>query len=232
MAESPEKNEIYPKYFWQITAEVLISTAGVVFFAESLSGILSGVFGINFYTFRLAIILSCLILVPSAFAFPIVINRKKLLFIPACIMPLFIVICYFHSYPESILTFCIALAVIGSFGAVAGIMINSISSKKSKAKTIKISASGLILLTPVLIIWYVLAGSPLHSLPVNKTVKDYVSKNYSEYNVVVSRTWYDWYDGKYVTQIHEINNKDRYFEVWYSKNRGITDRFNYGNFRK
>ncbi|MCL2077357.1 MAG: hypothetical protein FWH08_03010 [Oscillospiraceae bacterium] len=58
---------------------------------------------------------------------------------------------------------------------------------------------------------YVLAGFPLHSIPVSKIVREYVAETYSEFDIVISRTWYDWYDGKYVTRIYDRNRGLRYW---------------------
>lgn len=182
----------------------------MLFFIETQSGI----FNVNNYGFGIARTLLCFILVPTAFALPIIIKKLKLLFIPSVIMPLVIVVYYLGEYSYMVLFFCIALAFIGAFGAVAGFLIRSFRSGRSKAKIVKITVGILVLLTPVLFMSYVFAGFPLHSMPVNKIVREYVADTYSEFDITVSRTRYDWYDGKYVTTIHDRNDKDIYFEVW------------------
>jgi hypothetical protein len=85
-----------------------------------------------------------------------------------------------------------------------------------------------VLLIPFLLIVYIFTGFPLHSIPVNRTVNNYIAKNYPGFDIVAGRTWYDWYDGKYITKIHDRNDNEIYFEVWYTKDLGIIDRYTYG----
>jgi hypothetical protein len=77
MAEIP-KAEKTPIRLWWIIAEVAGSIAGVLGFINMLSGILPSILG--FMT------LPSFIFVPAVFALPIVINKTKLLFIPAVIL--------------------------------------------------------------------------------------------------------------------------------------------------
>ena len=233
MTETTEKNKVTknaPIRLWQIIAEVIGSIAGVLFFFETLSGTVSGAIGIDNYALEVTMTLLCFILVPAVFAFPIVIKKNVLLVIPAIIMPLLVIIHYFEDYPESILLFCIALAVLGAFGAVAGVLIRLFRSWSKKTKIVFITVGSVVLLAPVLFVGYVLAGFPIHSIFVHQKVADYVAETYSEFDVVLDRTWYDWYDGKYVTEIRDRDDKNVFFEVWYDKDDGITDRYDYGEF--
>jgi|GEM_PF-1645145 len=225
MTETLRKKSKIPMFFWQIVAEIFGSVVGVLFFIE----ILSGIFGIYNDGLFIAMALMCFILVPAVFAFSIAIKKAMLLFIPVVIFPLFIVIFYFDSYPESILFFCTALAFISVFGAVAGILIRLFRFGKGKKKNVIVTIGVLVLLTPVLFIGYVFSGFRFYSIPVNIKVKNYVAKTYSEFDVTVGRTWYDWYDGTYVTKVFDKNDKDIYFEIWYY-DREITDRYTYGEF--
>ena len=224
-------NEKAPIRLWHIIAEVLGSIAGALFFID----ILSRVFYTNIYGLRITMTLLCFILVPSIFAFPIIIKELKLFFIPTFILPLFITAFYYGDYPESILFFCVALAGIGAFGVIAGILICLFRSGKSKAKTILITVGGLVLLTPVLFIGYMSAGAPLHSMFVNRIVREYVAETYSDFDVMVSRTRYNWYGDVYETKIHDRSDEDIYFEIWYITKTSqynpthIIDRYTYGN---
>jgi len=96
-------------------------------------------------------------------------------------------------------------------------------------KIVLITAGGVALLALVLFIGYVFAGFPL-SILVNKIVKDYVSETYSEFDVTADPARYDWYDGKYIAKVYDRSDKEIYFEVWYIKDRGIEDRYTYGEF--
>jgi hypothetical protein len=87
-----------------------------------------------------------------------------------------------------------------------------------------------VVLIPVLLVGYILIGSPIHSIPVSMKVKDYIAENYSLLDLKVGGTHYNWYDNIYITRVFYNNDSDIYFEVWYSSNSGITDRYFYGNF--
>ncbi|MCL2254012.1 MAG: hypothetical protein FWC09_06155 [Lachnospiraceae bacterium] len=212
-----------PKLIRQILFMGFGSLLSVLLLIDITSGILGGLGVISFLSF---------LLIPALFAFPIIIKKSKLLIIPSVLFPLsFIIISITIFHPDESLGiiqfFCLASSLIAAFGIVAGFLIRLFRSRKSKMKIILITVGGLVLLTPVLFIGYMSAGAPFHSMLVNKIIREYVDRTYSEFDVVVSRTWYDWYDGKYVTNIYDRNDEDIFFEVWYS-DRGITDRYKYG----
>jgi hypothetical protein len=153
---------------------------------------------------------------------------------------LFIIIsiAFFHPNERlgTIQIFCLVTAIMAVFGVVAGWLLRLFRSNKSKAKIILIAIGGLMLLAPFLFIGYMFTGAPLHSMPVNKIVREYVDETYAGFDIVVGRTWYNWYSGKYVTKIHDRNDADIYFEIWYITKTSsynpthIIDRYRYGYF--
>ena len=221
-----------PKLIRQILFMSFGSLLSVLLLIDVTSGILGGLGVISFLSF---------LLIPTLFAFPILIKKSKLLIIPSVLFPLsFIIISIAFFHPDESLgiiqIFCLASGFIAAFGIVAGLLIRLFRSRKSKVKIILITVGGLVLLTPVLFIGYMSAGAPFHSMPVNKIVREYVEQTYPGFDVVIDRTWYDWYDGKYVTRIIDKDDKDIYFEVWYITKTSqwnpthIIDRYTYGDF--
>jgi len=81
-----------PVRLWHIIFEFLASISGVLFFAETLSGIMSSFIGINIPGLKVAMALLCFVLVPVVFAFSIIIKKIVLLLIPVVIIPLFVIV--------------------------------------------------------------------------------------------------------------------------------------------
>jgi len=210
---------------WWIVFEILASLLGVVFFIDMLSGILFYI--IPIWYIRSVMFLLSFVLIPAAVAFPIVIDRRKLLVIPAVIFPLVLTVIYVWESPFLVLFMCVLMAAIAVFGVVAGFVIRRINLMEGIRKNV-IGAIGLLaLLTPVLIMGYLFAGAPLHSLPVNRIVREYVAETHYQFDLVIGRTRYSIESGgnQYRTIIHYRNDREIYFEVWYTRRSGINDRF-------
>ena len=231
MTDPCEKTKKAPTRLWQILFMSLGSLLSVLFLIDFTSSILGGLGAISFLSF---------LLTPTLFAFPIIIKKLKLLIIPAMLFPLsFAIISISVFYPRErsgmIWFFCIVSACIAAFGIAAGFLIRLFHSGRRNAKILPIAVGGLALLTPVLFIGYMSAGAPIHSMPANRIVREYVAQTYSEFDVIVDRTWYDWYDGKYITRIFDKDDRDIYFEVWYITKISqwnpthIIDRYPYGD---
>ena len=243
MTETPKINEKAPIRLWQVIAEVLGSAAGVCFFIETLLGVVSGIIGVDSYGLIVAMELLFYISVPSVFAFPIVIRKMKLLIIPSTLLSLVIVIYSFDSFPEILSPF-IGVVILSAFGVMAGELFNLFRSRRSKAKILYGITGSLSLLTPVLFMGYIYTGFLLHSISgsklipfVGETVREYVAETYADFNIVVGRTIFDWYDDKYITYVHDESDEDIYFEIWYITETSqynptnIIDRYDYGEFR-
>lgn len=177
---------------------------------------------------RVPLLLLSIIFVPLVFAFPIIIRKHKLLFIPITIMPILIVAVYRYHSPVIL----VAFAILSVFGVVAGLLIRKFSLGGRTAKILSRTVGLLVLMAPALIVVYINFGAPLHSFPVNRKVRQYVAETYpdTEFDLVVGRTRRAWDGGTYRTRIFDRNNRNIYFEIWYTRERGISDRYTNGGF--
>lgn len=188
-----------------------------------------------FLTLNSVSVLSVLgvLLIPVLFAYPIISQKPRLLLIPCAVLCFGTVIYFAFDYAYMIPYTLGILAVVASFGVVAGFIIRAVKKSTKKRKGIIKTFTIVLVLTPCLLLGYVFAGFPIHAIHVNTVVKNYIAENYSDFNIKVGYPYYDWYDGKYVSKIYDKDDKEIYFEVWYSENwrthkMEITDRYTYG----
>ena len=106
---------------WQIIAEIFASILCVALFIDMLSLAFGGVFSLLVFA-----------LIPSVFAFPIIIGKLKLLLIPIGILLIACTILFIIGYPEAILFFGIFWVFLIGFGAIAGVFIKWILLRKNK----------------------------------------------------------------------------------------------------
>ena len=152
----PEENEKTknPIQRWKIISEVLGSIIGVLLLIDITSGIVGGLGIISFFS---------LLLIPIAFAFPIIIRASKLLIIPCVLIPVLTIIIgvsFFHPREMIfiVLLFCVVFAILGAFGIGAGFLIRSFHSRKGMLKATLITVGCFILLTPVAFIVILVSG--------------------------------------------------------------------------
>ena len=204
MTETPTPREKTP--LWQIIVEVVISAIALpaTFFA--------------------------LILVPVAFALPIIIGRPKMLYIPVCIMPLLLAIFFILNGAELILFFmlCIGVAILGAFGVGAGFLIRRFRKSRTWVKVFAIIIGGVILFAPFLFVVEGFTGM-IRSPFVNRRVRAYVAEHYVDFDLTVGCTGFSLKDGIFGTRIYDRNNPDISFRI-NVHNGVINDTFRSGTF--
>lgn len=136
---------------WQILFLIVVSVVAVLFLIDILSGILEA--GMISY--------SCILLIPTMFAFPIAIKKPILLLIPSVIFPLtVIVVSAYMTYFSYVLFYCLLLAFMAVPGIAVGILIRLSKSKRRTVRTVSITI-GIISLVTFLAIVAISISNPL-----------------------------------------------------------------------
>lgn len=171
-----------------------------------------------------------LFFIPAAIAFPIIVGRGKLYFIPAAVAGILLLIFFDRA---QVLTWFIAyfgviLAILAAFGVGAGFLIRCCRKSRKIIRILATVAGIVILLVPGL---YVLDGlSGLVRRPfVNLRIRTYVARNYSDFDLTVNRPIFDFKGGYFGALVHDSNNPDISFLVSHRNGR-ISDGFTAGTF--
>ncbi|MCL2372495.1 MAG: hypothetical protein FWC78_03735 [Defluviitaleaceae bacterium] len=213
---------------WWVVFEVLVSLLGVVFFIDMMSGILFYV--IPIWQIRVVTIMLSFVLIPVAMAFPVIIGRAKLLLIPVVIFPLMAFLIYFSLMYA--LMVIILVTLIAVFGIVSGFAVKWFRKSRGVKRKAFLVVGATVLLTPLLLVGYLFAGAPIHSRQVNRIVREHVANTHPDFDLVVGRTRYGIYGlsgGRYTTRVYYANNREIFFEVWYSNHGGLNDRFRHSS---
>ncbi|MCL2357316.1 MAG: hypothetical protein FWC70_09210 [Defluviitaleaceae bacterium] len=171
------------------------------------------------------------ILIPAAFAFPLIIDRPKLLFIPSgvALATIAVLALVLQSFNLDILVFFFILAAIpAAFGMAAGWLIRFFRTRSTKVKILSIAVGGIILLVPFLFVAEIFTGifrMPMVALRVNA----YVARHYADFDLAVGRPSYSFKNGDFSVQVRDSNNPDVSFLIRYH-NGEINDGFTQGNF--
>jgi len=172
-------------------------------------------------------ILAPFILIPIAFAFPIIIGKPKLLFIPVCVVgAIFLVLLFVEATVIPILLFI--FAIISTFGAGAGLLIRRFRESRKRIKILVNIISVIILIAPFLFVLDLFSGLVRYPF-VALRIHTYVARNYSDFDLTVSRLSFDFKSNNFNAQVRDSNNPDISFRI---NNRGgtIYDGFTSGSF--
>jgi len=165
------------------------------------------------------------ILVSVAFAYPVIVGRPKLLFIPISVAGAFFLIMFRLDGIEILL---LLFAVISAFGVVAGLLIRHFRESRKSVKTIATIVGVVILFVPFLFIMEMFFGLLRNPLA-NMRVRRYIAQHYSDFDLRVGRSSYDFKDVSFNTRVYDRNNRDIHFNV-IIRNGEVVDTFRSGGY--
>jgi len=171
-----------------------------------------------------------LILVPVAFAYPIIVSRPKLLFIPtgmASIGFMIMLFLWFHDIVW-ILLMLFLFAVVSAFGVGAGLLIRRFRISRKRVKVLATTVGIIILLVPFVFVVEMFTGwfrTPFVQL----YFRSYVARNYADFDLVVTRPSLHLEMQTFTSQVHDRNNPDLRFNVSLGRG-GLRDSFTAGGF--
>ena len=168
------------------------------------------------------------ILIPVAFAFPIILGSTKLLFIPAIMAVVGLLVLLFvdaFAIPLLLLLF----AIIGTVGVGAGLLIRCFRKSRKNVKIIVTVLSVIILLSPCLFVVDMFTG--IFRMPIASwQVRRYVAVNYADFNLRIGRMRFDFKSNAFNVNIYDSNNSDIWFNIRRENMREIRDGFISGSF--
>jgi len=206
MIESPTPSEQKKLCKWHIIAEIMICVLAVL---------------------SIPSVFIPLILIPAAFAYPVIAGRLKLLFIPAGVAGAFLLV-FLVIVADGVLVLLFFIAIAGAFGVVAGLIIRYFRESRKHIRIIATVIGVVILLVPFLFVFETFTGlmrSPFVSL----RVRSYVARHYADYDLRVGRTTYHLKNVVFNTQVHDRNNPDISFSISVHNGK-ISDGFTSGGF--
>lgn len=213
----PETSDPYqkpPLKRWHIIVEVIICA---LVFASVLP-----------HTFM---ILFPLVLIPAAVAFPIIVGKPDLLFIPMGVagFVLFVIwpVAGYWDFGGAIFAY-IVVAIIGLFGLVPGGLVRGTRRVWMPVRIITAIIAVIILFIPFLFVFEFLTGT-LNSRSANRRIRSYVAQHYSDFDLTIHRISYDFKGGTFRARIYDSNNPAIYFHIFYRGGR-IDDGFTAGSF--
>jgi len=167
------------------------------------------------------------ILVPLAFAYPILIGRAKLLFIPSGIAGAGLLVLLFGD-AGLVPWLLVYLAIIAAFGVGAGFIIRRFRKSRKYIKIIATIIGIIVLLVPFLFIVEGLTGL-MRSPFVYWRIRTYVARNYADFDLTVGRPSFNFKSNWFSVQVRDSNNPDIYFRI--TRGGGeIRDGFTGGSF--
>lgn len=171
--------------------------------------------------------------IPAAIAFPIVVSRRKLYFIPAAVACIALLILLFlfgvREFLSIMTLFLFIVAITGAFGVGAGLLIRHFLKSHKRMKIIAIAGGIVILLVPGLFILDAFIG--LIRFPfANWRIRSYVARNYADFDLTVNRPYFDFKSGNFHALIQDSNNPDISFRITHRRGGEIHDRFTAGTF--
>ena len=169
-----------------------------------------------------------LILVPIAFAYPIIVGKPRLLYIPSGVAcAALLIMLFFEADVIPLLLFF--LAIVGAFGVGSGLLIRCFYESRRCVKVIATTISIVILLAPCLFAVDMFSG--IFRFPLARwQVHRYVAVYYADFDLTVGRMRFDFKNGDFNVNIYDSNNSDIWFNIRRVNVREIRDGFTSGVF--
>ena len=168
------------------------------------------------------------ILIPVAFAYPIIVGKPKLLFVPSGVASAALLFMLFFE-ADVVLFLLFLLAIVGAFGIGSGLLIRRFRESRKHVKIVVTIIGIVILLTPCLFVVDMFSG--IFRLPVARwQVYRYVAANYSDFDLTIGRMRFDFKSGDFNVNIYDSNNSDIWFDIRRVSMSEIRDGFTGGAF--
>jgi len=170
------------------------------------------------------------VLVPIAFAYPIIVSKPKLLYIPAGMAGAGFVIMLFLLFHDIGLIFILLIyfAIVSAFGVGAGFLIRRFRKSRKRVKFLATTIGIIILLVPFVFIVELFTGW-LRSPFVQIYIRSYIARNYADFDLVVNRPSLHFELQTFTSRVQDRNNPNLRFSVSLD-NGGLHDSFTSGAF--
>ncbi|MCL2202616.1 MAG: hypothetical protein FWB88_01560 [Defluviitaleaceae bacterium] len=170
-------------------------------------------------------LLGLLVLVPVAFAYPIIVGRPKLLYIPIGMASIGFIVWLFLAFYDFglIIMMMFFFAIVSAFGVGAGFLIRCFRKSQKPARFVATSIGIIILLVPLVFAVELFTGW-LRTPFVQLHFRSYLARNIPEFNLAVSRPSFHFKFQTFTSRVQDRNNSDFSFSI--SRDSGRT-RINY-----
>ena len=175
-------------------------------------------------------LLGPLVLVPVAFAYPIIVGRPKLLYIPTGMAGVgFIILLVLLFHDIGLIFFLLLLfAIVSAFGVGAGFIIRRFRVSRKRVKVLATTVGIIVLLVPCLFIVEIFTGL-FRSPFVHLRIHTYIARNYADFDLRVSIPSYDFKSNLFSAQIRDRNSPDIFFNITHGSGE-LRDGFTSGSF--
>jgi len=162
-------------------------------------------------------------LIPLLFAYPIIINKTKLLLVPTVILPLSMLLIDF-SRSELLLTlFFVVFSIIAVIPGISAGFLIKLSRKrdltmKKYSKAIVMILGVVLLIAPTLfisnsvLVWFF--GNPIGAFFANRDIQAYVAEYFPDYDLIIEFPRHSWKSNSFESTIILRSNENITFRVY------------------
>jgi hypothetical protein len=151
------------------------------------------------------------IFVPIAFAYPVIVDERKLLYIPLGIIGAILLIIFFLEV-TAVIFFLFVFGVIGGIGIGAGLLIRRFREARRWVKILATATSIVILLVPGVFVLDLFSGVVRRPFA-NWDINSYIARTYSAFDLTVGRLSFDFKSNEFRTLVQDSNNPDLSFQI-------------------
>jgi len=153
-----------------------------------------------------------LLLVPVAFAFPIIVRQAKLLFIPIGFIMLGAIVLIAVGEGSLILGMSVLVTIIGAFGVGTGFVVRFFQTRSKKLIALSYVVGCIILIVPFMFVVDILSGVVRRPF-IRMRVRSHISRNYPDIDLRMGRTNFAMGSPLVRTQVHYGEHTDIYFNI-------------------
>jgi len=152
-----------------------------------------------------------LLLVPVAFAFPIIVRQAKLLFIPIGFIMLAAIVLIVVGEGSLILGMSVLVTIVGAFGVGTGFIVRFFQTRSKKLIALSYVVGCIILIVPFMFVVDLFTGVVRRPF-VRMRVRSHISRNYPDIDLRMGRTNFNMGSSLIRTNVH-YQDTDIYFHV-------------------
>jgi len=167
------------------------------------------------------------LLIPIAFAYPIIVSKPKLLYIPVGLGFAVLLFLLFND-TDLIFLFLFLFTLVGAFGIGAGFLIRYFRISKKRVKFLAITVGIITLFVPIVFIIELFTGL-IRTPFVQLYFRSYIARNYADFDLVIGRPSLHFQLQTFISQIHDRNNPSLRFTLSLDT-YGLRDSFTSGYF--
>jgi hypothetical protein len=156
-------------------------------------------------------VIGLFVIVPVAFAYPIIVGKPKLLFIPAGVAGVaFLILLIFDA--TAALFLLTIFAIVIAFGVGAGLLIRHFRESRKRVKVFTIIIGIIIMLAPIIFAVEMFTGW-IRAPFVQLHFRSYVARNFSDFDFAVSRPSLHFELQTFTSRVHDKNDSDFSFSI-------------------